>query len=280
MVAFWPSSSAVAIAVRPVNVSSDSSPTAMTARVGDPAVEPQASLVRKIFAVYTEQRLGTRALANLLNEQGVRTERGKLWSGNSIQAVLENPVYIGEIRWRGERIPAMHAPLVSRELFEQAQTLLKERGRQRSKRRSNPSDYLLSGVARCGWCGSAMVGSAAHGRNGRYRYYTPASAATGTARRRAATANASPPTSSNSSCSPSSPAASPTPGCSRKRSSARASSPPAVSPRSKPKPTGSTAGTASWREHATATCRRSSAAPCPKRHAANASARSPTNSTN
>jgi site-specific DNA recombinase len=136
------------------------------------AVEPQASLVRKIFALYIEQRLGTRALANLLNEQGERTERGKLWSGTSIQDVLENPVYIGEIRWRGEQIPGMHEPLVSRELFEQAQTLLKERGAQRSKRRGNASDYLLSGVTRCGWCGSAMVGSAANGRNGRYRYYT------------------------------------------------------------------------------------------------------------
>jgi site-specific DNA recombinase len=134
--------------------------------------EPQASLVRKIFGLYSEQRLGTRAIANLLNEQGERSQRGKLWSGASIQAVLENPAYIGEIRWRQEHIPAMHEPLISPTLFEQAQTLLAERGQQRSKRRSNPSDYLLSGVAKCGWCGSAMVGSAAHGRNGRYRYYT------------------------------------------------------------------------------------------------------------
>jgi site-specific DNA recombinase len=134
--------------------------------------EPQASLVRRIFSLYTERRLGTRAIGNLLNEQGERTRAGKLWSGASIQVVLENPVYVGAIRWRGERIPAAHVPLVSAEIFAEAQALLKERGSKRSRRRSNSSDYLLSGIARCGRCGSAMVGSAAHGRSGRYRYYT------------------------------------------------------------------------------------------------------------
>jgi site-specific DNA recombinase len=135
-------------------------------------VEPQASLVRRIFQLYTEQRLGTRALANLLNNEGERTAAGRLWSGASIQAVLQNPVYIGQIRWRGERHPAPHTPLTPEKTFDEAQALLAARGQRRSLRRANSSDYLLSGKVRCGHCGAAMVGSAAHGRNGRYRYYT------------------------------------------------------------------------------------------------------------
>jgi site-specific DNA recombinase len=50
-----------------------------------------------------------------------------------------------------------------------------ERGEDRSRRRSNPSEYLLSGRLRCGRCGQAYVGTAAHGRSGRsgrYSYYT------------------------------------------------------------------------------------------------------------
>jgi site-specific DNA recombinase len=135
-------------------------------------VPEQADLVRRVFALYTEQRLGTRTLANLLNEEGARTARGRLWSGASIQAVLENPVYVGEVRWRSETYQAPHEPLVARNVFDEAQALLASRSKQRSKRRSNASDYLFSGKLRCGHCGAAMVGSAAHGRSGRYRYYT------------------------------------------------------------------------------------------------------------
>jgi Resolvase, N terminal domain/Recombinase zinc beta ribbon domain len=41
-----------------------------------------------------------------------------------------------------------------------------------SKRAANPAEYLLTGRVRCGRCGQAYVGTAAHGRNGRYTYYT------------------------------------------------------------------------------------------------------------
>jgi site-specific DNA recombinase len=62
--------------------------------------------------------------------------------------------------------------IVPRELFDRAQAILTERSEDRSQRRSNASDYLLTGRVRCGRCGPAFVGTAAHGRNGRYTYYT------------------------------------------------------------------------------------------------------------
>jgi site-specific DNA recombinase len=112
-------------------------------RIGDDGFlepsEPQASLVRRIFSLYIEKRLGTRALANLLNDQGERTQAGKLWSAASIQAVLQNPVYIGRIRWRKETFEAPHESLVDTETFEAAQALIAERSSDRSMRRSNSS---------------------------------------------------------------------------------------------------------------------------------------------
>lgn len=50
--------------------------------------------------------------------------------------------------------------------------ILKERGEDQSQRRSNASEYLLTSRVRCGRCGQAYIGAAAHGRNGRYTYYT------------------------------------------------------------------------------------------------------------
>ena len=49
--------------------------------------------------------------------------------------------------------------------------LLRERGEDMSLRRSNPGDYLLSGLLRCGRCKRAYVGMSAKGNGGTYHYY-------------------------------------------------------------------------------------------------------------
>jgi len=86
--------------------------------------------------------------------------------------VVRNRAYIGEIYYRGSWYPAPHEPIVPRERFDRAQTILKERGEDQSQRRSNASEYLLTSRVRCGRCRQAYIGTAAHGRNGRYTYYT------------------------------------------------------------------------------------------------------------
>lgn len=62
--------------------------------------------------------------------------------------------------------------MVEAEVFDAAQRLLQERGEDHAKRRSNPSEYLLAGLVRCGHCWKRFIGNAAHGKRGRYRYYT------------------------------------------------------------------------------------------------------------
>jgi site-specific DNA recombinase len=132
----------------------------------------EAPLVPVIFDQYVNRQLGSSALASWLNEQGHRTKNGRLWSAGSVITVLRNRAYIGEIYYRGNWYPAPHDPLVPSELFEKAQAILTERCEDRSRRRSNPTDYLLSGRLRCGRCGQAYIGTTAHGRSGRYTYYT------------------------------------------------------------------------------------------------------------
>lgn len=72
-----------------------------------------------------------------------------------------------------QRIPHSDGrDLIPTDLFQRAQAILTERDEDRSRRASNPAKYLLTGRVRCGRCGQAYVGTAAHGRNGRYTYYT------------------------------------------------------------------------------------------------------------
>jgi site-specific DNA recombinase len=132
----------------------------------------EAPLVPVIFDQYVNRQLGSSALATWLNEQGHRTKNGRLWSAGSVITVLRNRAYIGEIYYRGNWYPAPHDPLIPEQLFEKAQAILTERCEDRSRRRSNPSEYLLSGRLRCGRCGQAYIGTTAHGRSARYSYYT------------------------------------------------------------------------------------------------------------
>jgi site-specific DNA recombinase len=134
--------------------------------------EAEAEIVRTIFDLYVTKRLGTKAVANWLNAHGHRTRAGRLWSLVTAFDVLRNPVHIGRIRFRGESYEGPHAALVDVATFEEAQRTLAARAGTAWKRRSNTSEYLLSGLVRCSRCGNRYLGTVAHGRRGAYRYYT------------------------------------------------------------------------------------------------------------
>jgi site-specific DNA recombinase len=56
---------------------------------------PEAPVVRLIFDLYTQHRLGARNIATALNERGHRTTTGGRWSAHQILRVLANRVYLG-----------------------------------------------------------------------------------------------------------------------------------------------------------------------------------------
>jgi site-specific DNA recombinase len=134
----------------------------------DPA---EATVVQEIFHRYGERLEGATSLANWLHERGYRTRSGKPFSPHTVLNILRNRSYLGEVPFRGQSHKAPHPPLVEAQLFERAQQVLVERSEDASLRRSNSSDYLLTGLIKCARCGKRYVGAAAHGNGGRYPYY-------------------------------------------------------------------------------------------------------------
>lgn len=84
--------------------------------------------------------------------------------------IINNPTYVGKIRWRDKVFDGIHEPLIDEFTFAKAQAIMRERG-DHAKRRGNASDFLLSGLLRCGRCGKAYIGMSANGNGGRYHYY-------------------------------------------------------------------------------------------------------------
>jgi len=132
--------------------------------------ERTAPTVKRIFDVYTREQLGTAAVARVLNDEHAPAPAAG-WQPAVVQWVLENEAYLGRVIWRGESLPGLHEALIDEVTFARAQRLLRERGEDMALRRSNPADYLLSGLLRCGRCTRAYVGMSAKGNGGTYHYY-------------------------------------------------------------------------------------------------------------
>ncbi len=134
--------------------------------------EIEAPLVPVIFGLYAQQHLGSHAIANWLGESGLATRSGRPWSYKSVLTVLRNRTYLGQVHFRGTWRDGGHPPLVATALFNDVARILLERGEDASKRASNSSDYLLTGLVVCAHCGHHFNGTRAAGRNSTYRYYT------------------------------------------------------------------------------------------------------------
>lgn len=93
------------------------------------------------------------SLVRWLNDAGVRTTEGGLWSGRSLRRVLDSGFAAGFVPFRGDLHPGVHEPLIDAATWEAYQAARRRRAVQRGSERSQ---YVLSGLVRCS-CGSAMV---------------------------------------------------------------------------------------------------------------------------
>jgi site-specific DNA recombinase len=134
--------------------------------VPDPVKAP---VVRRVFDLYARKRLGTRTIAQQLREEDAPAPSAG-WGHPAVHWIINNPTYVGKIRWRDRVFDGVHEPLVDEFTFAKAQAIMDERG-EHAKRRGNASDFVLSGLLRCGKCGKAYIGMSANGNGGRYHYY-------------------------------------------------------------------------------------------------------------
>lgn len=116
----------------------------------------EGDVVREIFRRYLDAGEGVRVIARHLNDAGIRTRRGGTWSMVSVRGVLKNPVYTGTYRRLGVVVATEHESLVTRSRFYAAQDRLAER--RTSGGPQHRAEYLLSGLANCGYCGNRLIG--------------------------------------------------------------------------------------------------------------------------
>jgi len=119
-------------------------------------IPEEAVVVRYIFRLYIHEGLGIRLIARRLNQEGLKTRRGGNWSMVSIRDILRNRAYLGTYSRFGVRVPGSHPSLVSNDDFRIVQDRLNARRTSYTPRVA--SQFLLSGLAHCGYCDNKLIG--------------------------------------------------------------------------------------------------------------------------
>ena len=144
-----------------------------------PKLEPyphEAQVVTRIFKEVLEGK-GLKEILKALNKEGISSPRGKGWGKTTIYGMLTNEVYTGTLVWGKSsvrnlapiRVENAWPAIVDRDTFETVQFMLKERAPSYLHPKRAASNFLLSGIAKCGYCGKALVGHDAKG--GQFSYY-------------------------------------------------------------------------------------------------------------
>ncbi|RQW19100.1 recombinase family protein [Bacillus sp. C1-1] len=132
--------------------------------------DKEAITVKRIFQLYLLGN-GYKSIANTLNKEGHQTKNQRSFSINTVKTILENPVYVGKIRynvrrdWATKRRKGInpepiiqkgkHKPIITDVTWEKAQSILKQRSCKPN--RVHSGEYLLTGLLRCPECGAGTV---------------------------------------------------------------------------------------------------------------------------
>ncbi|MFC2027027.1 recombinase family protein, partial [Chloroflexota bacterium] len=136
----------------------------------------QAEIVKSIFK---DILLGTGIIdiVRRLNALSVPSPKGKGWSKSGLHYILSNEIFTGTMVWGiqakrlGEplRIPDFCPAIIDKATFDAVQKLIAGRAPKVCHPRVTTSRFLLSGLAKCGHCGKALVGQDA--KSGKFSYY-------------------------------------------------------------------------------------------------------------
>ena len=140
--------------------------------------EEGAKIVRLVFRKYVNEGKGIHVIARELREEGIPTMRYvKDWSDTVIRRMLRNEKYCGDLVQKKTYTPDFlshekkynkgqeefviirdhHEPIISREMFEEANRIMDSRSESFKGKSKYSNRYPFSGKIKCGICGSSFV---------------------------------------------------------------------------------------------------------------------------
>lgn len=124
----------------------------------------KAPFVKRMYELYATGRYSYRSLAKQMSSEGFRMSASVKCSKKNVETILNNCIYMGDFMFKGVRYEGKHEPIITRELYQQVQRIIKGQ----TITRPNKREFLFSGLFKCSHCGCALVGEL---HKGKYIYY-------------------------------------------------------------------------------------------------------------
>ncbi len=131
----------------------------------------KAELIKKIFEMYATGNYPMEFVRKQLYKDGFKLTK------NHISRILRNPVYCGYIKLKPYRnepeeiVKGKHEPIISEELFNEAQRVMTGKKRIIAKITKSREEFPMRGFLVCNTCGGNLTASCSRGRGGKYYYY-------------------------------------------------------------------------------------------------------------
>lgn len=146
--------------------------------------EAQSLIVKRVFAMFLEGSTFTQ-IARWLNENNCHTTRGGAFENRTVRYLLQNPFYIGKVRWNyydrsnncyhddKDVIVAdgRHEPIIDMDTWERTQERLSKIIHERKPRDVSTCKHWLSGILVCSSCGASLANSTIKGKISYFQCY-------------------------------------------------------------------------------------------------------------
>lgn len=139
---------------------------------GNPFVinEREYKIVQYIFDQYDINYLDPTGIARKANGLGYHTKRGNPFEKRSIENILRNPFYIGEVTWNGITFHGEHETRLDPDRYHKRIARLNSEFRPKKRRSVSVCAHWLSGIVKCPICG-ASLGYNRAGRDGNNSFF-------------------------------------------------------------------------------------------------------------
>ena len=127
----------------------------------------KAAQVKELFEKFVETGRFTDVM-RLVAQNDIRNPKhNNLLTAHCLYYLLRNPIYIGQLRWKDKFYEGVHEPIISKELFLEAQGLTKKK----VVKKRLYKEFLLTGLVKCSDCKSGMTNVFTNKKKRRYYYY-------------------------------------------------------------------------------------------------------------
>lgn len=133
--------------------------------------DEQAEIVRKIFDDFLNSK-NIKMICDNLNSAKIKTAKGNIWDCRAVEYILQNPVYIGKIRWNpngktGRNFSnsnllisdGQHKPIIEENTFRQVQQILflQKIIKGRYSHQNAEIKFLFQNIVKCSNCKANLV---------------------------------------------------------------------------------------------------------------------------